>query len=946
MSQQEERTKALDRYLSPIDVWGISFGVMVGWGIFAMPGNTFLPVAGPLGTLISMTIGMVIMLIIGSNISYLMSRTAITGGIYSYTKQAFGRDHAFLSSWFLCLSYLTIVFLNGTALFLIIRILFGNVLETGFYYTVAGNVIYPTEVLVSTLVLGGVGIIFILAKPLLQHLQTILALLLFAGIIAISVMCIPHAVSMGTIADFGSGGTNRWYGIFSLMILAPWAFVGFEATSFETAHFRFPIRKTRFIIPVSIITAAFAYMSMTLVGVSALPKGFSTWQDYITSLGELSGITAVPTFYAAESIMGTAGFVIMTITAVSAILTGIIGAYRATTRILSTMAEERILSEMFSKTTYSILFIMMISIVLSSLGKNTLIWFVDLTSFGAIVGFGYTSAAAWKIARTQGERKRVVLGILGTTISCLLGIVQLVPRLAAMEAMGSEAFLLLALWCLLGFVFYWRTVRNSTLTEYSGISTSGVVLFTLLIYSSLMWLAKRLIAVKDLEEMKRVLIGGGLLLMLIIFVGLTVMLYMQEFVRKKHESIEREKIRAVEGSLAKSQFLFNMSHDIRTPMNAIMGYTSLALKETSSPVLREYLEKIDLSGKHLLELINDVLEMSRIESGKIELEYVPADLCSVFEGIENLFSEQMKEKGLEFSVHTSHVHNRFVWCDKKNLNRVLLNILSNAYKFTEPGGTITATLLEIGSGEDGYGSYEMRIQDTGIGMSQKFVEKMWDAFERERTSTVSGIEGTGLGLSITKSIVDLMGGTIEVLTAPGSGTEMIIRLKFRLADAGDIPDDPKATPADAGDISDDPKMTVEEETVDHTGKRILLVEDNLINMEIANMILTQLGFLVETAENGQIAVDKVSSGGPGYYDLILMDVQMPVMDGYAATKAIRSLDDGELAAIPIVAMTANAFAEDVQSAHTAGMNGHIAKPIDIQVMMKTITDVLRSQDRE
>ena len=404
------------------------------------------------------------------------------------------------------------------------------------------------------------------------------------------------------------------------------------------------------------------------------------------------------------------------------------------------------------------------------------------------------------------------------------------------------------------------------------------------------------------------------------------MLYVQNYVRKKHEAAEREKIRAVEGSLAKSQFLFNMSHDIRTPMNAIIGYTSLALKEPSSPVLHEYLEKIDLSSQHLLTLINDILEMSRIESGKIELEYIPTDLCAVFDRMRDLFSEQMKQKQMDFSVHTSQVRNRFVWCDRQKLNRVLLNILSNAYKFTAPGGTISATLWEIGNGEDGYGSYEMRIRDNGIGMSQKFAEKMWGAFERERTSTDSGVEGTGLGLAITKSIVDLMGGTIEVLTAPGSGTEMIIRLKFQLAEADDIPDNPQ--PA------------VRQETVDFTGKRLLLVEDNMINMEIADMILEQLGFVVETAENGQIAVDKVSASGPGYYDLVLMDIQMPVMDGYTATKTIRGLENRELAGIPIVAMTANAFAEDIRASEEAGMQGHIAKPIDVNAMVQTLTDVL------
>ena len=245
MEGQHRNSQSLDRYLSRVDVWGIAFGCMVGWGVFAMPGNTFLPIAGPTGTLLAMGISMVIILLIGGNFSYLMGRTSITGGLYSYTKEAFGRDHAFLSSWFLCLSYLTIVFLNGTALFYIIRILFYNAIRDGISYTIAGNNIYLGETIVSALVLAGIGILFVTAKPMLQRLHSVLALVLFAGIIITAVFCLPAAISNGALHSFGLGSVSKGYAVFSIVILAPWAFVGFEMTSFDTAHFRFPIRKSR-----------------------------------------------------------------------------------------------------------------------------------------------------------------------------------------------------------------------------------------------------------------------------------------------------------------------------------------------------------------------------------------------------------------------------------------------------------------------------------------------------------------------------------------------------------------------------------------------------------------------------------------------------------------------------------------------------------------------------
>ena len=937
--QTADAVRPLDRYLAPVDVWGISFGCMVGWGVFAMPGLTFLPVAGPAGTLISMLLGMAFMLIIGGNFSYLMGRSAVTGGIYSYAKEAFGRDHAFLCSWFLCLSYLTIVFLNGTALFLIVRTLFADVAQSGFHYSVGGNTIYLGETLVSVLVLASVGILFVLAKPMLQRLHTILALILFFGIVITGTICTPGAVASGALSSFGIQGLNKGYAVLSLVILAPWAFVGFEVTSFDTAHFRFPVRKSRSILLSSIVAATFAYVIMTFVSVSAVPDGFSSWQAYIEGLDGLRGLASVPTFFAARSIMGNAGLVIMTITAVAAILTGIIGGFRATTRVLATMAEDRILSEKFQKTTYSIVFILVLAILLSLLGRNTLVWFVDLTSFGAIIGFGYCSAAAYKLAKAEGKRKKTVTGLIGAVISVIFLIVQLVPRVAALDAMASEAFLLLALWCLLGFVFYWRTVTKSSLTEDSGMSTSGIALFALLVYSALLWFVKRIAAADTIGQVNQMLVWDVIILMVIIFVGLTVMLYIQSIVRKKHEAMEREKIHAVESSLAKSRFLFNMSHDIRTPMNAIIGYTNLARKEKDITKTRDYLDKIESSSQHLLALINDILEMSRIESGTIELEFLPIDLRGVFDGIRDLFSEQMKQKKLDFQVHTGQVQNQYVWCDRKNLNRVLLNILSNAYKFTPEGGHITTSLFEAGSGENGYGSYEIRVQDSGIGMSREFADKIFTAFERERTSTVSGVEGTGLGMSITKSIVDMMGGTIEVITSPGSGTTIVIRLKLKIAEEKDVTKDQQ-------EATDRTEVEPADTAVDFTGRRLLLVEDNMINMEIANMILQEAGFTVETAENGKIAVDKVSSSEPGYYDAVLMDIQMPVMDGYEATREIRALHNKDLANIPILAMTANAFKEDELAALEAGMQAHIAKPVDVDQLMKTLASVLLAADEK
>lgn len=915
--------------LSPYDVWAMAFGCMIGWGAFVMPGTTFLPIAGPAGTIISMCIGMLLMMVIGYNFSYLITHSSRAGGVYSYTKEAFGRDHAFLSSWFLCLSYLTIVFLNATAIFVVIRTVFGSSLQVGYSYTIAGNRVYLAEVGVSALALGLVALLFIAAQAALKRLHTILSFVLLAGITLTAVFCIPHARFSEVFSSFGTMGIDPAYACFSLVILAPWAFIGFDIVSFETTSFAFPAKRSKRIILLAIFVAGLSYIVTTVISVSFVPDGYASWAEYITALPGLSGIASVPTFNSASEIMGTPGLVIMLITALAAILTGLIGGYRAIIRVLSTMAEDRILSDKFSKNTYSILFITLISIVLAMLGRNTLNWFVDLTSFGAIVGFGYTSASAWKTARIENNRAAAVTGCIGTVVSVLFAIVQIVPKLTTVEAMGGEAFLMLSLWCLLGFVFYWRTITRSPITEYSGISTSGVVLFALLVYSAIMWLAKLLYMADENGDTHSYLMWGGTVLLAIIFIGLAVMLYVQNRVRIKHETIEREKIRAVESSLAKSRFLFNMSHDIRTPMNAIIGYTQLALKERSDDKVHDYLEKIDMSSGHLLALINDILEMSRIENGKLQLEYEPIEIEKLFENIKDVFQEQMDRKNITFSVFTSRVTHKYVWCDKKNLYRVLLNLLGNALKFTPENGAVSLSLCEAGSSADGYASYEIRVQDNGIGMSSDFVSKMFNAFERERTSTDSGIQGTGLGLSITKSIVDLMGGSIDVLTSEGDGTEIIVSLKLKTA----LPEEVAAN-------EESKTVKPREDQESFAGKRLLLVEDNEINMEISYTVLTQAGFEVEKAVNGREALDKVAASEPGYYDAVLIDIQMPVMDGYTATKAIRALDDRELAEIPVIALTANAFKEDEAASKEAGMQAHIAKPIDINSMLDTIRRVL------
>ena len=512
---------------------------------------------------------------------------------------------------------------------------------------------------------------------------------------------------------------------------------------------------------------------------------------------------------------------------------------------------------------------------------------------------------------------------------------------------------------------------------------------------------------------------------------------------------------------AKSTFLSNMSHDIRTPMNAIIGFTTLALSNIDDKErVKDYLAKTLASSNHLLSLINDVLDMSRIESGKLHLEEVEVNLSDVLHDLKTIVSGQIYAKQLEFYMDAMDVTDEDVYCDKTRLNQILLNLLSNAIKFTPAGGTVSVRVRQLAGKVRGCGQYEFRIKDNGIGMSQEFAQKIFEPFERERTSTVSRIQGTGLGMAITKNIVDMMGGTIKVQTAQGKGSEFIICLPMRTQaehrpvekiteleglkalvvdddfntcdsvtkmlvkvgmraewtlsgkeavlrarqsiemsdvyyayiidwrlpdmngievtrqirslhddtpiiiltayDWSDIEVEAKAAgvtafcskPMFLSDLRDTlmtaigQKQAQEEQgvlpqkTTDFKGKHILLAEDNELNREIAVEILNAYGFEVDTAENGAVAVEKVSTAAPGQYDLVLMDVQMPIMDGYTATHRIRELENPALACIPILAMTANAFDEDRRNALESGMNGFLSKPIVIADLVQEMRKIL------
>ena len=392
-------------------------------------------------------------------------------------------------------------------------------------------------------------------------------------------------------------------------------------------------------------------------------------------------------------------------------------------------------------------------------------------------------------------------------------------------------------------------------------------------------------------------------------------------------ALEDAKRAAVEANRAKSSFLLNMSHDIRTPMNAIIGFTGLLEKHQEEPERRQdYLNKLKESSALLLGLINNVLEMSRIEKGHLDLDVQACGVEQMYDMFCSVFLDMMIQKGITF-CHSMDVEHEFLFCDPIKVRDVVLNLLSNAYKYTPSGGKVELYIREVPCEEEGFAIIETVVKDNGLGMSAEFIPHMFEEFSREHNTTDVKVEGTGLGMPIVKSLLDLMGGTIEVESELGKGTTFKVYIKHRIAKKSDVIN------VDMPDVSD----------VDFRGRRILLAEDNDLNAEITMEVLKDIDLVVERAEDGQRCVEMIDAAPAGYYDLILMDIQMPRMNGYEATRIIRQMKDKEKANITILAMTANAFEEDKREAIESGMNAHLSKPIEVEKLIKTLKRSLNSR---
>ena len=960
--------------------WALSFGCALGWGAFVMPATTLLPIAGPLGTVVALVLGAVLMGVIAYNFHIMMNRIPGTGSVFSFTKQLFGYDHSFLCTWATALAYLAVLWANMSAFVLFIRFLFGPVLQRGFCYSIMGCEVWAGELFTTLAIILLFGFISCMNTNVLRWVNTVLALLFFGGVVGLfAIVASKGGIDFSHMSPaFATAGTAKGHAplmqIVNVLVLAPWAFVGFGVVSFASSTYRFKPKYSFAIMMAALVAGAIVYSLTALLSVSVTPANFGDWEAYFTNLKNLKGIESVPVFHAVFKTLGNGGIVLLAITVMAAISTSLLGLYRSLGRMFMSLANDSVMPAWFGHTNrhgatnHSIIYVMLLSCIIPFFGRTAIGWIVDITSISASIIYLYVSAGIVKMARSEtGKRKTVMnfTGTLGIVISTFFFFFPLTPTLWNMNTIATESFMILMAWSIVGFIVYRAVFMHDQENRFGKSAIMWVTMLFILLFSAVMWERQvtndetedviahitefhtglhqkmhvpmtegQMLQEKNFMEEQMDLVRDSQLknnlvetLFIVLCIFIVVNIYRTQ--RQREQKLDHEKHIAEESNRAKTIFLSNMSHDLRTPMNAIIGYTNLARKPEATPEqIQKYLTKIDSSNMYLMALINDMLEMSRIEIGKMELEERPTDLRKMMDEIRDMFEAQMVGKNIDFAVKYDGLRNPMVFCDRNRMNRVILNLVSNSFKFTSEGGHVSVTLAEKECVEEGKAAFEICVKDDGIGISPEFADRVFDAFERERVSTISGVQGTGLGLAIAKNVVSLMGGTIKFESTVGKGTEFFVNVVLKTAAGTDVPE------SDGRNISFAAKA-------DFTNMRLLLVEDMEVNRELAKIILESLGFKVEMAVNGKQAVEMVENNPAGYYNGIVMDIQMPVMDGCEASRQIRALSDKKKADVPIIAMTANAFGDDLKKSKDAGMNAHLAKPIDVGMLTETLVQWVR-----
>ena len=918
-----------------LGAWAFAFGTAVGWGSFVMPGTLFLPKAGPLGTTIGVFVGAAIMAVIAWNYHYMTRRYPGPGGAFAFATRAFGADHGFLCAWFISLTYMAIVWANATALTIIARCLFGDALRFGFRYSIAGYNVYLGDIL-----LPGAAILVAAAincrRRLAGRVETVLAVLF--GDLRVAAPA------------FASDGTAPVSQVLKIVALAPWFYVGFEAISNLSGEFRFSCRKTFQVMVAAVVTSAFAYAFLVVLPALA-PADAGGWPASVAHLGGQVGAPLLPTFAAASRVLGRVGTAVIGVTAIAAIFTNLVGNMTVTSRLLGAMADDGVLPARLGAKgadgtpTAAVLFVAGVSLLIPFLGRTAIGFIVDVATIGAGIAYAYTSAAVLRTARATGSRLGKAMGISGLLLSGGICILFILPNYVSGSMMATESYLILVLWCILGFVFYRFLFGRDQNQRFGHSTVVWITLLVMIFVMSHMWMRQASVdatkrsfselsdfhrqhclagtgagsdngwgdnMTRQLDSVNNSLVHVGLVQAGLMAVSLAIMFSLYAMLRRRERRLEHEK------TMSKSYFFSTVSHDIRTPLNAIIGFSEMLKAGFKTEAEREQaLDSILVSGRTLLGLINDVLDLSKLESGKMQIALEPTDCPRLLHVVMDAFRISGKKPGLDLLCEIGEMP--ALMLDPQRLRQIVFNLVGNAVKFTERGHvTLRAGYERPADAETGV--FRLSVEDTGCGIAEEDQKRICSAYVQVGAKLARN-GGTGLGLAICAQLVKAMGGELKVKSELGKGSTFEIEIPdvrstvLPEVSAPAVPDG--AVPAASS----------------RPVRRILLVDDSKMNLMVLKALLKKAGDYETTmAMDGQEALKALEEAGAKPYDLVLTDMWMPNLDGEGLVKDIRA--NAALSSLRVLVVTADV--EIREKAAEMGFDGILLKPVTTAALEQTL----------
>jgi signal transduction histidine kinase/CheY-like chemotaxis protein len=945
--------------MSFVGAWALAFGCAVGWDAFVLPGTTFLPMAGPLGTALGVLVGAVIMAVVAWNFHFMLQRKPGPGGVYTFATEAFGADHGFIAAWFLCLTYMAIVWMDATVLVSVARHLLGkDWFLFGFRYTVAGF-----DVSLGHILLTAAGIALAAAvccrRPFSRWVQTTLALVMAAGI----VVCFCAAWER---SGEGWAGLAPWFAegegagsplkqVMGIVAMSPWLFVGFEAVANVSGGWTFPRNWAFASMALALAASVVAYAMLTAIPALSPPWGAMDWAD---GLGRLGG-AAYPAYEVVSKPLGKAGFAVMLSTMVGAVFTNLIGNTVAASRMMAAMAQDGVLPKWFGKyngegaATHAVWAIAALAVGIAALGRTVISIIVDISVVGAGIAYAYASAATYRLATLEGDRFSRATGWFGTALSAVLSVMFILPNVESDTlTMSTHSYLVVVVWCIAGLVCFLWVFRRDRSGRFGQSTVVWPSLVAVILAMSVMWIrqttdettqeafqdiirqhadvceaggsavehdphAWRGILKEKLRTVNRSIVRNSLVQLGLTAFSLALMLALFGILRRRERDHEREKAQA------KSYFFSTVSHDIRTPLNAIIGFSEMLRSGIDDPQEREQaLDSILVSGRTLLGLVNDVLDLSKLESGKMEIVPEPTDCARLLHGVVDAF-RVVGAKGVELRCLVGEMPPLVL--DPQRLRQIVFNIVGNAVKFTERGFIELRARYEREAGaEDGV--FSLEVEDTGCGIGEEDLKRLGNAYvqvvgahHRQRNG------GTGLGLAICRQLAGAMGGKLGVVSTPGKGSVFSVVI-------------PRVKPAPEGaEVHDGTAAGLAHTTAPAGGARgarhVLLVDDSKLNLMVLQTFLKHMGeFEIALAKDGQEALEVLRAPGGKPFDLVLTDMWMPRMDGEGLLRAIR--DDPSLKDLRVVIVTADV--EMHGKATAMGFDGLLFKPVTAAKLAKIL----------